>query len=70
MIETKIELRKLAASEGMVLTNGEAFSSVGGYIILACNDHRDNWHEITEAEYETILAEQEAKTQNMLNGDV
>ena len=37
MTETKIELRKLTASEGMVLTNGEAFSSVGGYIILGCS---------------------------------
>ena len=47
MIETKIEIRKLTAAEGMVLTNGEAF---GKEIYLGCNDSADNWHEIPEAE--------------------
>ena len=54
---TTIELRKLTASEGMVLTNGEAF---GKEIYLGVNDSADNWHEITEEEYNKILAEQEA----------
>ena len=61
----KIELRKLTASEGMVLTDGETYSDVGGSIYLGIFDSPDNWHEITEAEYEAIVAEenpQEAQT--------
>lgn len=54
MIETKIELRKLTAAEGMTLTNGEAFSKE---IYLGVNDSADNWHEITDAEAERIQAE-------------
>ena len=49
MIETKIELRKLTASEGMTLTNGEAFSKE---IYLGKNDSAENWTEITDAEAE------------------
>lgn len=47
-----MELKVLVASEGMVLTNGEAF---GKSITLGKNDSADNWYEITEAEYEAIL---------------
>ena len=54
---TTIELRKLTASDGMVLTNGEAF---GKEIYLGVNDSAENWREITDAEYEKILSEQEA----------
>ena len=49
-----IELKKLTASEGMTLTNGEAF---GKEIYLGKNDSADNWHEITDAEAERIQAE-------------
>ena len=35
MIQTTIEIIKLTASEGMTLTNGEAF---GKEIYLGCND--------------------------------
>jgi hypothetical protein len=45
----------------MVLTNGETYSSVGGSVYLGVNDSPDNWHEITEAEYEEILAEERAR---------
>lgn len=45
------EMRELKAAEGMVLTNGEAYSSVGGSVYLGVNDKPENWHEITEAEY-------------------
>ena len=51
-------LRKITASYGMVLTNGETF---GKKIYLGVNDSADNWHEITDADYEKIVAEQEAE---------
>lgn len=58
-IEIKtVELRILTASKGMVLTDGEAYSSVGGQVYLGVNDSPDNWHEITEKEYNEIVAEQ------------
>ena len=55
---TTIELRKLTASDGMVLTNGEVY---GKEIYLGVNDSAENWHEITEEEYNKILAEKEAE---------
>lgn len=58
MIETKIEITKLTASEGHILTNGEAY---GKEIYLGKNDKAENWHEITDADYDAILAEKEAK---------
>ena len=56
-IET-IELRKMIASDGMVLTNGEAY---GKEVYLGKNDSAENWHEITDEEYQKILEEQEAE---------
>ena len=58
MERTTINLIKLTASEGMVLTNGEVY---GKEIYLGCNDSEDNWHEITYSEYESILAEEKAR---------
>ena len=58
MKKTTIELIKLTATDGMVLTNGEAY---GKEIYLGCNDKPENWHEITEAEYEEHLAEEKAR---------
>lgn len=52
---TTIELRKLTADNGKVLTNGETY---GKEIYLGVNDKAENWHEITEAEYNEILAAQ------------
>lgn len=63
MIESKIEIIKLTASEGHVLTNGDAY---GKEIYLGINDSPDNWHEITDAEYEVILAEEKAKLDEMI----
>lgn len=54
-----LEITVLKADDGKVLTNGEAYSSVGGAVYLGKNDNPENWHEITEAEYEEVLAEQE-----------
>lgn len=59
-LKTKtVELRILTASKGKVLTDGESFSSVGGEVYLGVNDSPDNWREITEEEYNDIIAEQE-----------
>lgn len=52
MIETTITLRKLTASKGYVLTNGDAY---GKEIYLGINDKAENWHEITDAEYADIV---------------
>lgn len=52
METTIIELRKLTASEGMTLTNGETY---GKEIYLGKNDSMNNWWEITDAEAEEIL---------------
>lgn len=56
MTESTITLRKLTANEGHTLTNGEVY---GKEIYLGVNDSAENWHEITDAEYSEILAEQE-----------
>lgn len=61
MIETTITLRRLNASDGHVLTNGEVY---GKEIYLGINDKVENWHEITDAEYAVIVAEEE-KAQEM-----
>ena len=44
---TTIELRKLTASVGMTLTNGEVYSKE---VYLGCNDREENWHEIPDSE--------------------
>lgn len=56
MIETTIKIIKLTASDGMVLTDGEA---VGKEIYLGKYDSPDNWHEITEAEAQEMMENQE-----------
>ena len=56
MKKTIVELTKITASDGMVLTNGEVYSKE---IYLGCNDRIENWHEITDAEYEAVLKKQE-----------
>jgi hypothetical protein len=58
MRTTTIKITKLTAATGKVLTNGEAY---GKEIYLGKGDSPENWHEITETEYEKILAEQEAE---------
>ena len=55
---TTIEIRKLIASEGKVLTNGVAF---GEEVFLGKNDAPENWHEITKEEYEEIKKAKEAE---------
>lgn len=48
----------LTASEGHILTDGENYARV---TYLAEGADPSKWHEITEAEYERIMAEKEAK---------
>lgn len=57
------EMRELKADKGMVLTNGEAYSAIGGSVYLGINDSPDNWHEITEAEYTEIVKKQEEEAE-------
>lgn len=60
-----IELRKLTASTGYVLTNGEVYSTE---VYLGCNDAPDNWREITEAEYAEVLKAEGIKTEPTVEG--
>lgn len=55
---TTIELRKLTATDGYVLTNGEAYSKE---VYLGVNDSPDNWHEITEEEFAEVLKAEESE---------
>lgn len=48
----------LVASEGMILTDGENYARVTH---LAEGADPSKWYEITEAEYEKIMAEKEAE---------
>ena len=56
MTETTITMRKLTASGGYVLTNGDVY---GKEVYLGVNDSADNWHEITDAEYAEIVKKME-----------
>lgn len=58
MIETTIKITKITANSGMVLTNGKVFSKE---VYLGKFDKPENWHEITEAEYEEIVKRMEAE---------
>lgn len=60
MTETTITLRKLTASDGYVLTNGDVY---GKEVYLGIYDSAENWHEITDAEYDEIQAQLEQQTE-------
>jgi hypothetical protein len=66
-MDITMSLRTKSAASGMVLTNGESFSEIGGTIYLGCFDNPDNWYEITEEEYNTILEEQSRMMEEELN---
>lgn len=63
MTTETIELKKLQADEGMVLTDGETYSSVGGEVYLGVLDSEVRWYEITEAEYNEIKAKKELENE-------
>ena len=48
--------KTLKAKGGYMLTNGDSFAKI---VDLAEGSNGGNWQEITEAEYEKILAERE-----------
>lgn len=56
MTESTIQITKLTASEGHMLTNGEVY---GKEIYLGKFDSPENWQEITDSEYAEILQELE-----------
>ena len=51
----------LYADEGKILTNGTDF---GTTVSLAVGENADNWHEITEEEYNSILNEENENNGN------
>lgn len=59
-IET-IELKKITASEGKVLTNGEVYSEE---VYLGKFDSPENWHEVTAEEYNKVLESQALEVEN------
>ena len=56
MIESTIKITKLTASDGHILTNGQAY---GQEIYLGKNDKAENWSEITLEEYDVIMQNNE-----------
>lgn len=58
MIETTINIIKITANDGMVLTNGNVFSKE---VYLGKYDKPENWREITEAEAQEIIARMETE---------
>ena len=64
MTVSSIEIKKLQASEGMILTNGEVYSSVGGYVYLPETSDASKWHEITEEAYEEIMSQMDESVSN------
>lgn len=61
MITTTINIIKLTASEGMVLTNGETY---GKEIYLGKYDNPYNWHEITDEEHAALMEAEKMRLDN------
>lgn len=51
------------AEQGKILTNGEIY---GKQIFLAETENADSFYEITDAEYQAILEEQEKKNRELM----
>ena len=58
-----VTVNVIKADEGKILTDGEVFGRV---IYLAKGRNADEFHEITEAEYEEIQKQDEADTEENL----
>ena len=61
---SEIKLTEITASEGMTLTDGDAF---GKKIYLGVNDSPENWHESSDEEAERIQKEREEEMLNYVN---
>lgn len=57
MIRYTVEVEYIQAEKGKVLTNGEVFAPSNRKVALGINDSPDNWHEITEEEYQRFIEE-------------
>ena len=55
MIISTIKMQKLQANAGFVLTNGEAYSSMGGVVYLPEDADTSKWHEISEETYNQMV---------------
>ena len=55
MITEQITMKKLIADEGKVLTDGKEYGKI---IFLAYDRSCDEFYEITDAEYQAIMEEQ------------
>ena len=60
MKKETIMITNLKASEGHILTDGENY---GAMVSLASGDEGDGWYEITEAEYQAKLEEEERRSE-------
>lgn len=56
MKSENIILTKLQADEGMILTDGKSYGKIA---YLGANDRAENWHEITEKDYESVQNKKE-----------
>lgn len=54
---------KISADKGMVLTNGKTYGKI---IYLAQTESPYDYYEITDAEYEAILAQEQNKEADMI----
>ena len=60
----KITINKLIADEGKILTDGNTY---GRIVFLGKDRTADEFHEITEEEYNTILEEEAKKAEEQFN---
>ena len=58
MIQKKVVINKLIASDGFVLTDGKTY---GRIIYLGKNRKKDEFFEITKEEYEEILKKEQSE---------
>ena len=55
MENENLTLKKLVASDGRILTDGENYGRV---VYLACGENGEKWYEITDEEYESKMKEE------------
>ena len=55
MEQSTINITKLSASDGMMLTNGEVYSKE---VYLGCKDSLENWWEIPESQAQEMQTDE------------